>query len=107
MSASTVSADQRVRERVAALADLRQQAGGDGGREPVDDALGGGQHERLELHPQRGAGLQDAAARPGEAGDAAADHLAHAGRRSRRSSPTASSRSSSSRKNGLPPVRSR
>ena len=70
-----------MRERVAPLADPREQARTDGRREPVHDALGGGQHERLELHPLGRAGLQDAAPRRREAGDAAADHLAHAGRR--------------------------
>ena len=69
-----------MREHVAPLADRRQQPGGDRGREPVEDALGRGQHERLELHAERGAGLQDAAPRAGQARDPASDHLAHSWR---------------------------
>ena len=77
-------ADQRVRERVAVLADLRQRPAAAAAPSPSTTRSAEVSDERLELqargrrrHPAR-------AARAGEAGDAPADHLAHAGRRTAR-----------------------
>ena len=69
-----------MRERVPTAADRGQQPGADRRVEPVQHAFGRRQHQRLELQALRRARLQDAVRGRRQARDAAADHLAYAGR---------------------------